>query len=93
MCLDKIYISPNEYYKGRYYIAFYDATDEFVITVFNNVKQICVYKNRELNKDNINLTHVELYRALKKAECSTRMLDGSLMHIHLIDVKDININK
>lgn len=83
-----IYSSPNDFYKRRYYIAFYDNKDEFLVIMFNNTKQICLYKNKEVNQINLNLTNVELYRALKRKDNSTRMLDGSLMHVHLIDVEE-----
>lgn len=78
----------NKYYKGRFMIVFYDETDEEFVAGFTNIKQLCLYKNKELTATNINLVSVEVYRALKREDHSTRMLNGSLNHIHLIDIED-----
>ena len=76
-------------YKRKYYISFYDESDENVFRTFKNIKEICAYKNKELTSNNLNLVSVELNRALKREEHVTRMLDGSLMHVYLIDIRDI----
>lgn len=88
MCNNIPKTQNNDLYKRKYYIAFYDNNDEFIVIMFNNIKQICQYKNRELTQINITLTHVELYRALKRKDNSTRMLDGSLMHVHLMNAEE-----
>lgn len=75
-------------YKRRYYIVFYDSHDEYLVASFKNIQQVCVYKMGVVNECNINLTRVELCRALKRKNNATRMLDGSLMHVHLIDVEE-----
>lgn len=75
-------------YKRKYYIVFYDSCDEYLVAMFKNIQQVCIYKLGVVNETNINLTRVELCRALKRKNNATRMLDGSLMHVHLIDVEE-----
>ena len=77
-----------KYYKGRYLINFYDEDDEWEVRSFNNIKEICAYKKLEINLKNYTLIKVELYRALKRPTHKTRRLDGTLMHVHLIDLID-----
>ena len=76
-------------YKRKYYIVFYDSCDEYLVAMFKNIQQICSYKYKEIKSINLNLVSVELCRALKRKDQSTRMLDGSLMHVHLIDIEEI----
>lgn len=88
MTLEDLKSQQNKLYKNRYYIVFYDASDEFFVAMFNNIYQICKYKGKDYSEKN--LISVELCRAIKRKKSTTRMLDGSLMHVHLIDVKDID---
>ena len=78
-------------FKGRYAIFFYDGNDEHVVTFFNNIKEICDYKNKPFTKQNYNLIKVELYRALKRCDHKTWMLDGKPMRVYLIDIKQEEI--
>ena len=73
-------------FKGRYCIAFYDETDESCIAVFDNIWGICKYKKLATTPKNYNLLKVELYRASKREDASTRMLTGQLMHVYFIDI-------
>lgn len=82
----------NNCYKNKYFISFYDELDENFVISFDNLKQICMYKGKELSVPNLTLISVELYRALKRPDHSTRMLDGTLMHVHLIDIEEIDEN-
>ena len=76
-----------KYFKGHYCIVFYD-TDERFVSLFNNIWEICNYKQMESIPKNYTLVKVELYRALKRPEQTTRMLNGELMHVYLIDIND-----
>jgi len=80
--------NKNTYYKKKYFISFYDESDENFVVSFDNLKQLCAYKGKELTSQNLILISVELYRALKRPDHTTRMLDGSLMHVYLIDVEN-----
>ena len=76
-------------YKNKYFITFYDEADEDFIASFDNLRQICQYRGKEPTSSNLTLIAVELYRALRREDHSTRMLDGTLMHVYLIDIEDI----
>lgn len=75
-----------KYFKGRYCIVYYDKTDENCVAMFNNIWEICKYKKLEMIPKNYTITKVELYRALKRPGQITRMLNGKLMHVYLIDI-------
>lgn len=75
-----------KYFKGKYCISFYDETDDKLVALFNNIWEICRYKQLASTTTNYDLTKVELYRALKRPDHSTRMLTGDLMHVYTIDV-------
>ncbi len=77
-------------YKNKYLISFYDERDENHIACFDNLRQICQFRGKEVTSQNLTLMGVELYRAIKREDHSTRMLDGTLMHVYLIDIDDID---
>ena len=74
------------YYRGRYLIVFYDKTDELLLHVFNNVREILKFQKKKLTRKNINLINVELYRALKREGNFCKFLDGSSMRVYIIDM-------
>ena len=78
----------KELYKGKYFIVFYDKTDEHLLYMFNNVKEILDFKNKEVNRNNIILVNVELYRALKSEFHFTRFLTGDVMRVYIIEDKE-----
>ena len=69
----------ERFFKGKYMFAFYDETDENFIRSFDNIKEICRYRNLEITQNNLTLISVEIYRALRREDHSTRMLDGKLI--------------
>lgn len=81
---------PNniQYYRGRYLIVFYDKTDELLLHMFNNVKEILQFQNKKITRKNINLINVELYRALKREGNFCKFLDGSTMRVYIVDMID-----
>lgn len=81
---------PNniKYYRGRYLIVFYDKTDELLLHMFNNVREILKFQNKKITRKNINLINVELYRALKRKDNFCKFLDGSTMRVYIIDMID-----
>ena len=76
------------YYRGRYLIVFYDKTDELLLHVFNNVREILKFQKKKLTRKNINLINVELYRALKREGNFCKFLDGSSMRVYIVDMID-----
>lgn len=80
-----------KFYKGRYIITFYDKDDEFLVYMFDTIKDILIFQKKEINSQNIAYTNLLLYLALKKEKPTTRMLNGELMNVHIIDILDENI--
>ena len=78
-----------KYFKGRYVISFYDSNDEYLECVFDNIHEICRYKNLDNSPESYNLVKIELYRALKRAGNRTTML-GKSMRVHLVDILEEN---
>lgn len=76
---------PQIYYKGRYMIVFYDKTGEHYINTFDNVREILAYRGDEITRTKINQLNVELCRSLKSDSHYTRMLNGKLMTVWLVD--------
>ena len=75
-----------KYFKGKYIIVFYDKEDERVLAMFDNIHEICRYKKMDSSPNSYNLMKVELYRALRRPDHKTLMLDGTLMHVYTIDM-------
>lgn len=55
-------------YKGRYFLVFYDKTDEELKYMFDNVRDILKFMGQEVTRSNVNRINVELYRALASKE-------------------------
>lgn len=77
----------RKYYKGKYFIAFYDYYSDQLYQTFNNVKEIVEYKGREMNKQNINEMNVLLGRVLMQKE-PTMFLDGKKCRVFIFDVEE-----
>lgn len=76
------------YFKSRYFIVFYSENDEDYIASFDNISDICRYKQLEVNIQNTQAIKNLLWVALQKKDHRTRMLDGRLMHVYLVDIYD-----
>lgn len=76
----------HKYYKNKYYIVFYDATDEVFVDMFNSLRDIAKYRGMEITPENIRLLNIELLNALKRPTNYTEMLNGQPMHVYLIDI-------
>ena len=77
---------PFKYYKGAYFIVFYDHDDDTILYLFDNVRQILEFQGKEINRQNINLLNVELYRALRSRTHNIKFLTGKKMKVYVIDV-------
>lgn len=79
----------TKYYKKRYMITFYkcleDGDEQFVAS-FDNIIELCQYKKLPITDQNLSTLKNDLYRVLKRCPSETRMLDGSLMRVYLIDM-------
>ncbi len=75
----------NGLFKNKYFIVFYGEDDDTYIAGFDNIKEICLYKGIQPTPQNMNALQVKLYRALKRQDHNTCMLNGSKMHVYLIE--------
>lgn len=80
-------MSTHAFYKGKYFICFYDMNDSFRF-MFNNVREILKFKSKECSPKNIRIINVELYRALKSESHITKLLTGELMRVYIINMED-----
>lgn len=78
---------PHKYYKGKYFIVFYDLDDKALMYMFDNVREILKFQGREQTRQNVNLVNVELYRAFKSERHITRFLTGEPLCVYIIDVE------
>jgi len=76
----------NQYYKQQYSIGFYDTNDMLVRT-FDNIKEICGYLGKQINRANTQYIKLALYRALKRDNHITYLL-GSKMKVYIFDIND-----
>lgn len=77
--------SNNQYYKGKYFIAFYDADGEEFINCFDNIYKILLYINKPTTKENYTNIKNIIYFAVKKNKL-VYFLDGKPRRIYLIEI-------
>lgn len=75
----------RNYYKGKYFISFYDKTGDLFVAMFDNVRDILKYQGKPITRRNVNLLNVELYRSLKSEEHFTKILTGEVMRVYIIE--------
>lgn len=78
----------HKLYKGNSFITFYDKTDERILYMFDNVREILKFQKKECNRTNVNRINVEIYIALKRKGHFTRFLNGTLMRLYIINLDD-----
>lgn len=77
-------------YKGRYFLVFYDKTDEELKYMFDNVRDILKFMGQEVTRSNVNRINVELYRALASKEHFCRFLTGEVLRVYMISNDDVD---
>lgn len=75
---------PRRLYKGRYFLVFYDKTDEELKYMFDNVREILKFMQKPITRQNVNLVNVELCRALRSSTHMTRFLTGDILRVYMI---------
>lgn len=78
-------MANDKLYKGRYFIAFYDKTDEHFIELFDNVREILRWQGKPITRRAVNQVNVMLCRALQSEHHFTRLLTGEVMRVYIID--------
>lgn len=80
---------PHSLYKGKYFITFYDKTDEKLCYIFDNIREILAFQKKPATRENVNRINVELYRALRSEEHFTTFLTkGEVLRVYIIDTVD-----
>lgn len=74
----------HKYYKGSFFIVFYDKTDEYLLYIFDNVREILEYMKKPITRQNVNVINNELYRALKTETHFTRFLTNEILRVYII---------
>ena len=77
-----------KFYKGSYFIVFYDKTDENLEYMFDNVRDILKFMKVPVTRGNVCRVNNEIYRALKTDTHFIRFLDGQILRVHLVDIKE-----
>ena len=85
---DEQKFNKRSFYKGKYFLVFYDKTDEELLYIFENVRDILKFMGKEITRQNINRINVELYRALRSTEHFCRFLTGEVMRVYMISNVD-----
>lgn len=75
-------------YKGKYFIVFYDYSDEDFKYMFDNVREILNFMGKETTQKNMNQIRVELYRALRSKSHIARFLTGKPLRVYIINLED-----
>lgn len=76
----------HKFYKGKYFLVFYDKTDEKLMYMFDNIREILKFQKKECTRQNFTKVAVELCRALKSEEHFIRFLTGEVLRVYIIDV-------
>ena len=77
-------------YKGRFFLVFYDKSDENLKYMFDNVRDILKFMGQEVTRLNVNRVNVELYRALSSKEHFCRFLTGEVLRVYIISNDDVD---
>lgn len=80
--------SSKQFYKGKYFIIFYDKTGEIPLYIFDNAREILKFQNKPITKQSINHVNVRLYRALKTDTHFVTFLTGEVMRVYIFDIDD-----
>lgn len=75
------------YYKGSYFIVFYDKTDEYLKYMFDNVRDILTFMRKPINRHNVNVINNELYKALRTDTHFCRFLTGEVLRVYIVKTK------
>lgn len=73
-------------YKGEYIIVFYDKTDDYLLYMFDNVRDVLRFMNKPITRNNVTLVNTIIARALKTETHFTRFLTGEVLRVHIINV-------
>lgn len=76
----------KRFYRGKYFIVFYDESDEQLRYMFDNVIEILKFIGKPITTDNVKKIDIYLYRALRRRDRLCRFLTGEALRVYLIDI-------
>ena len=82
--------NTRSFYKGRFFLVFYDKSDENLKYMFDNVRDILKFMGQEVTRLNVNRVNVELYRALSSKGHFCRFLTGEVLRVYMISNDDVD---
>lgn len=85
-----IHQNTRSLYKGRFFLVFYDKSDENLKYMFDNVRDILKFMGQEVTRLNVNRVNVELYKALSSKERFCRFLTGEVLRVYMISNDDVD---
>lgn len=88
MIVPKVRKGSHSLYHGRFFLVFYDESDEQLLYIFDNCREILKFQNKEITRENINAINFYLFKALSRENHYCRFLTGKPMRVYLIDIKD-----
>lgn len=81
------------YYRGKFFIVFYENDDETFFRCFDNVREILKYQREEMKKDieinqkTVRTLNIALYHALRREDHTTHMLGGT-KRVYIVDTTE-----
>ena len=84
----EVRMGSHKYYKGKFFIVFYDKSDEYLQYMFDNVREILEYLGKPITRQNVNIINNELYRALRSETHFTRFLNNQILRVYIIKEKN-----
>ena len=78
----------KKYYKGKYFLVFYDKSDENLLYLFDNVGQLCDHLKLERTRQNVNCLHVRIFHALRSQTHFFRMGPNETCRVYMIDIDE-----
>lgn len=80
--------NDRQYYKGEFFIVFYDKTGEEFLYMFDNVRDILRFQKKPITRASVNLINNMLYKALKTENHFVRFLTGDTMRVYIIQKEE-----
>lgn len=78
--------NETKLYKGKYFIVFYDKTDEHFLYMFDNIREILKFQKKPLTRENAQEVKKNLYRALKsETHFVNWLIPRQVMRVYIID--------
>lgn len=86
-------MGSRDFYKGNFFIVFYDKTDEELLYMFDNVREILKFQKKPITRQSVNLINAMLYRALRSEHHFVKFLTGEVMRVYIINLNEDDDNE